>query len=174
MRNTDLLNHYSTTQLFLKLFRIKETMASETFEFKMHENEKVEVNVLEYQPNFPTSFWIKTILMGIVLVPWRLFLLAITAIAQWLCALFVTYTGHVKGLGFYIMEWMIFVERLSLRYVVGLVVSVEGVKSDHAPIVVVGPHTTFLDGWIITSFVRPRPVGVNADFQRRIPFLGEQ
>ena len=143
-------------------------MASETFAAKMHENEEVEeVNVLEYQPNFPTSFWIRSILLGIVLVPLRLFLLGICAIAEWLWALFITHTGlgH-KGLDF--IEWTEFVARLSA----GLLFSVEGVKSYDAPIVLLGPHTTFFYAWV-TCMVKPRPVPVVAEFQRRIPFLGE-
>ena len=162
---------HSTRQWFLKTFRIKETMISETFEAKMHKNE--EVNVLEFQPNFPTSFWIRTILLGIILVPLRLFLLGINVFTQWLCALFAKYIGigHGKGLCFYMVEWMLILTRLSL-YSVGMMVSVEGVKSEDAPIVLLGPHTTFFDAWL-TAMIKPRAVVVIAEFQRRIPFLGE-
>ena len=140
-------------------------MVSETFEAKLHENEQVkEVNVLEYQPNYPTSFWIRSILLGIVLVPLRLFLFGMCVIAAWLWALIVINTG----LGFF--EWICFVARLSA----GLFISVEGVKSDDAPIVLLGPHTSFFDGLVITCLVKPRPVLVSAEDHRRTPFLGER
>ena len=134
----------------------------------MRENAEVEVNVLEYQPNFPTLFWIRTILIGIVLVPLRLLLIGISIFASWLCALFITHTGigHVKGTGPF--EWIVFVARLSA----GLLISVEGVKSDDAPIVLLGPHTTFFDS-LVTCMVKPTPVLVAAEFQQRIPVLGE-
>ena len=92
-------------------------MASETSDAKMHEKEEVKVNVMEYQPNFRTSFWIRTILLRIILVPLKLFLFGISVVAVGLCALFVTYTGigHVKSLGFNMVEWMFFVARLGLR-----------------------------------------------------------
>ena len=148
-------------------------MASKTFEAKMPEKEDVKVNVLEYQPNFPMTFWMRTILMGIVLVPLRLFLIMTSAFVTWLCALFHIYTGNgcAKDLGYSMVEWMAFVTRLSL-YSAGMVVSVEGVKSDDAPIVVVGPHTTFWDGWI-TVTAKPTPVMVIAFEFRQILFFGE-
>ena len=66
---------------------------------------------------------------------------------------------------------MFLVLRLTL-YSYGMMVSVEGVKSDDAPIVLLGPHTTFFDAWL-PAIIKPRAVVVIAEFQRRIPFLGE-
>ena len=145
-------------------------MACETLPDEMHEKEEVEVNVLEYQHNFSTSFWIRTILLGIILIPLRLFLILAITLSQWL---FATYPGIgcVFGLDFHVVEWMVISLRLSLDSA-GMMVSVEGVKSDDAPIIVVGPHTTFWDGLLLVN-VKPPPVVAMADYQRRIPVLGE-
>ena len=151
-------------------------MASETSSAKKPENEEVEVSVLEFQPKFPTWFWIRSILLGIVLVPLRLILIVTISTVFWLSSLVIIYTGtdfsrQLIGINVYLQKWLSTLISLTTRSM-GIVTTFEGVESEDARMFVVGPHTTFTDPMIATQ-AKPTATGVAAEYVRRMPFFGE-
>ena len=137
---------------------------------------ELEVDVVEFKLHFPTWFWIRTILLGIVLVPLRIFLILIMLSVFWLTAVLISFTGtdlsrHLNGINVYLAEWIGYIVKLTLFWS-GLVTTYEGVESEDAPIVVVGPHTAFIDGWVAYQ-AKPRSIGVMTRNFQGVPFIGE-
>ena len=138
------------------------------------EDKSAAVNPLEFHLKLPTWVWIRSILLGIVLIPLRCCILFIITFVIWLLALYldsrwslIDVTNNDNVLMTKLMNKLLKL----VTWAMGFVVDLRGVRSKEARIIVCAPHTTFFD--VPATFAwSDMPVAMIADNYKHVPFLG--